>query len=63
MTCMEEGLHYYRECMEWAGAYHAILGSTNGASTMRILIDHKEAPRSSSTYKCRTALNSDIKEG
>jgi hypothetical protein len=40
-TCIREGLHDYREYTKWDQGYHAILGSVNGASTMRMLLDHK----------------------
>lgn len=40
-TCTGEGLHHYREYMKWDKGYHAMLGSVNGASTMRMLLDHK----------------------
>ncbi|KAK2798739.1 hypothetical protein FQN50_008720 [Emmonsiellopsis sp. PD_5] len=35
------GPESYREYTEFDEGYYAILGSTNGASTMRMLIDHK----------------------
>jgi hypothetical protein len=40
-TCIREGLHHYREYTKWDQGYHAILGSVNGASAVRMLLDHK----------------------
>ena len=40
-TSTREGPHHYREYTELDQGYHAILGSVNGASTMRMLLDHK----------------------
>lgn len=42
-TCTMEGPRDHKEYTEWDQGYHAILGSVNGASTMRMLLDHKAA--------------------
>ena len=42
-TSTKEGLNFYREYTEIDDGYYAILGSPNGASTMRILNDHTAA--------------------
>ena len=40
-TCSNEGPKGYKVYTELDDRYYAILGSQNGASTMRILLDHK----------------------
>jgi len=40
-TCTREADHHHREYTELDQGYYAILGSINGASSMRILLDHK----------------------
>ncbi|PSS25248.1 hypothetical protein M430DRAFT_15974 [Amorphotheca resinae ATCC 22711] len=40
-TCTIEGENGLREYTNWDQGYHAILGSPNGGSTMRMLLDHK----------------------
>ncbi|TAQ86128.1 hypothetical protein B7494_g5549 [Chlorociboria aeruginascens] len=40
-TCTMEGGKGMREYTNWDQGYHAILGSPNGGSTMRMLLDHK----------------------
>ena len=42
-TSTKEGPHFYREYTDLDDGYFAILGSPNGASTMRMLNDHKAA--------------------
>ena len=42
-TCTREGPRDYKEYIEWDQDYHAILESVNGASTMKMLLDHKAA--------------------
>ena len=42
-TASREGPHFYREYTECDAGYYAILGSPNGASSMRMLHDHKAA--------------------
>lgn len=40
-TCTREGPGHCVEYTKWDQGYHAILGSVNGASSMRMLLDHK----------------------
>lgn len=40
-TCTREGPHHHVEYTKWDQGYPAILGSVNGASSMRMLLDHK----------------------
>lgn len=40
-TCSNEGPKGYKVYTELDDGYYAVLGSQNGASTMRILLDHK----------------------
>ena len=42
-TCTVQGPRDHKEYTEWDQGYHAILGSVNGASSMRMLLDHKAA--------------------
>jgi hypothetical protein len=41
LTCTREDLYDHREYTKWDHGYHAILGTMNGASTMRMLLDRK----------------------
>ena len=42
-TCSMRGPKDHKEYTEWDQGYYAILGSVNGASCMRMLLDHKAA--------------------